>query len=73
MHLRLTSFFIDKCTLICHNQYEFRAKRTTYMALLNIMDQISIEMDIRKYSIRIFLELSKAFDTIDYNITPEET
>ena len=41
---------------------------TTYMALLNIMDQISIEMDNRKYSIGIFLDLSKAFDTIDYNI-----
>ena len=50
MHLRLMSFFIDKCNLICDNQYGFRAKHTTYMALLNIMDQISVEMDNRKYT-----------------------
>ena len=35
------------------------------MALLNIMDEISVEMDNRKYSIGIFLDLSKAFDTVD--------
>ena len=68
MHLTLTSFFIDKCNLICDNQYGFRAKHTTYMALLNIMDQISIEMDNRKYFIGIFLDLCKTFDTIDHNI-----
>ena len=39
-----------------------------YMALLNIMDEISVEMDYRKYSIGIFLDLSKAFDTVDHNI-----
>ena len=38
------------------------------MALLNIMDEISVEMDNRKYSIGIFLDLSKAFDTVDHNI-----
>ena len=61
MHLRLTSFFIYKCILICDNHYGFRAKHTTYMALLNYMDQISIEMDNRKYSIGKFLDLSKEF------------
>ena len=38
------------------------------MELLNIMDEISVEMENRKYSIGIFLDLSKAFDTIDHNI-----
>ena len=36
------------------------------MALINIMDEISVEMDNKKYSIGIFL--SKAFDTTDHNI-----
>ena len=53
------------CNLICDNQYGFRAKHNTYMALLNIMDEISVEMDNRKYSIGIFLDFYKAFDTID--------
>ena len=38
------------------------------MALLNIMDEISVEMNNRNYSIGIFLDLSKAFDTVDHNI-----
>ena len=38
------------------------------MALLNIIDQISTEIDNRRYSVGIFLDLSKAFDTIDHNI-----
>ena len=38
------------------------------MALLNIMGEISVEMDNRKYSIGICLDLSKAFDTVDHNI-----
>ena len=38
------------------------------MALLSIMDEISVEMDNRKYYIGIFLDLSKAFYTVDHNI-----
>ena len=38
------------------------------MALLNIMDKISIEMDNRKYFIEIVLDLSTTFATIDHNI-----
>ena len=66
MHFRLTSFFIDMCKLICDNQYGFRAKHTAYMVLPNIMNEISVEMDHRKYSIGIFLDLSKAIDTVDH-------
>ena len=66
IHFRLTPFFIDMCNLICDNQYGFRAKHTAYIALLNIMDEISVEIDNRKYSTGIFLDFSKAFDTIDF-------
>ena len=38
------------------------------MALLTILDQISQEMDGKKYSIGVLLDLSKAFDTIDHQI-----
>ena len=38
------------------------------MALLNIFDQISESVNVKKYSIGILLDLSKAFDTIDHRI-----
>ena len=38
------------------------------MALLEIVDCISAEMDNKKYSIGIVLHLARAFDTIDHNI-----
>ena len=38
------------------------------MALLNIIDQISAGIDDGKYTIGIFLALSKAFDMINHDI-----
>ena len=48
--------------------YGFRENHSTYMALLKILDQISQEIDNHKYSIGLFLDLSKAFDTTDHHI-----
>ena len=38
------------------------------MTLLIILDQISQAMNSNKYFIGVFLDLSKAFDTIDHQI-----
>ena len=38
------------------------------MALLKLIDKVSTEMDIQSYSMGIFLDLSKAFDTVDHKI-----
>ena len=43
-------------------------KITPHMALLAMLDQISQEIDNKKYSNGLFLDLSKAFDTIDHHI-----
>ena len=55
MHKRLISFLIDKCNVIKTNQYGFR-------------ENGSHEIDNKKYSFGLFLDLSKAFDTIDHHI-----
>ena len=68
MHKRLVSFLVDKCRVIITNQYEFRENHLTYMALFTMLDQISQEIDNKKYSIGLFLDLSKAFDTINHHI-----
>ena len=47
MHKRLMYFFVDKCNLLTEYQYGFREKHSTYMALLNIIDQISEFLDVK--------------------------
>ena len=44
----------------------FRKAHSTYMALLKLMEDISNELDNKNHSIGIFIDLSKAFDTIDH-------
>ena len=38
------------------------------MSLLDIQDKISKAMDNNEFSIGIFLDLAKAFDTVDHKI-----
>ena len=38
------------------------------MALLKLINKVSEEIDDKFYSVGIFLDLSKAFDTIDHSI-----
>ena len=64
---RLLSFF-EKKQLLIDNQYGFRPKHSTYMALLQMYDKISLAADKNEYSIGIFIDLSKAFDTLNHSI-----
>ena len=49
------------------NQYGFREKHST-LATLEIIDRIVQELDQSATPLSIYLDLSKAFDTIDHNI-----
>ena len=50
------------------NQYGFRPKHSTEYAALELIDRIINKMDKNEIPIDIFLDLSKAFDTIDHTI-----
>ena len=50
------------------NQYGFREKHSTELATLEIIDRIVQELDQSATPLNIYLDLSKAFDTIDHNI-----
>ena len=43
-------------------------KNMLHMALIDLVDTISSNFDEKKYTVGIFLDLSKAFDTIDHTI-----
>ena len=50
------------------NQVGFRKNYSTFLALMDLVDNISTNIDEGNYSIGFFLDLSKAFDTIDHTI-----
>jgi hypothetical protein len=60
--------FIQKKAILFQNQFGFRAKYSTDHAVLTIIDKIQTAIDQRDYSCGIFLDLSKAFDTVDHEI-----
>ena len=68
MHKRLMSFLVNKHNLLSENQFGFRENYSTHMALINVIDQISKSMDEKQFCSGLFLDLSKAFDTIDHDI-----
>ena len=60
--------FIEKNKLLSTNQYGFRKGRSTEHAIIELVDKITKAIDQGKYTIGIFLDLSKAFDTINHKI-----
>ena len=54
--------------IINDSQFGFRAKHNTTHALLTCIGNISHAIDQRLHTIGIFLDLSKAFDTINHDI-----
>ena len=64
---QLSSYF-NEAKLFFDNQYGFRPKHSTEFAALELVDRIINHMDKYEVPINIFLDLTKAFDTIDHNI-----
>ena len=54
--------------LIEKSQYGFRKNHSTEHAALKFVDRTALEMDHNKFPIAVFLDLSKAFDTLDHKI-----
>jgi hypothetical protein len=49
-------------------QYGFRESHSTELAVLEIIDRISHSMDQGNIPLNVYIDLSKAFDTIDHTI-----
>ena len=60
--------FLEKNKILFENQYGFRAKHSTDHAILCIIDKIQKAIDDRSYSCGIFLDFTKAFDTVNHQI-----
>jgi len=64
---RLTNY-LTKCSILYKHQYGFRSNHSTSLAILEMIDKITDAMDQNKFSIGVFIDLSKAFDTINDKI-----
>ena len=65
MFLQLSSYFIEN-NLFHDGQYGFREKHSTELATMELMDRVISALDDKDLPISIFMDLSKAFDTLDH-------
>ena len=67
MYNRLITF-LDKNQVLFNGQFGFRSNHSTLHAILLIADKIQKAIERKQYSCGIFLDLSKAFDTVNHTI-----
>ena len=67
IHKRLYNF-LDRYNLLHNSQFGFRNKYSSYMAVLEAYNKIVSNLDKGKHTLGLFLDLSKAFDTISHSI-----
>ena len=60
--------YLNKYEILFSYQFGFRKWHSTYMSLMILMDNLIKSLDIGDCVIGIFLDFSKAFDTVDHAI-----
>lgn len=60
-HLNINNILYNK-------QYGFRKNHSTIHAIIDLLDNISQSIDQNKFTIGVFIDFSKAFDTVNHNI-----
>jgi retron-type reverse transcriptase len=60
--------YLDQQEIIYKGQYGFRPKHSTIDAITEFIDKVSKAIENKEMCLGVFLDLSKAFDTIDHDI-----
>ncbi|XP_057289791.1 uncharacterized protein LOC130612454 [Hydractinia symbiolongicarpus] len=64
--------FLTANNILYDNQFGFQAGHSTDHAIVKLVNEISKAFDENKYMLGIFINLSKAFDTVDHKILLEK-
>ena len=67
VHNRLYDYFA-KFNLLNESQFGFRKNHSTYMPLLLLQSAVSEAIDVGEVVLALFLDLQKAFDTVNHQI-----
>ena len=67
LHKRVSDY-LEKFKLLYKYQYGFRKGHSTIQAITELADNIKLSMDDNRLTCGIFVDLSKAFDTVNHNI-----
>jgi len=60
--------YLTANNILSAHQFGFRKNHSTSLALINVIDEIYKHLDNHQKIIGIYLDLQKAFDTIDHEI-----
>ena len=53
-------------------QYGFRKQMSTSLAIIELVEEISNSLDKHEATVGVFIDLKKAFDTVDHSILIEK-
>ena len=67
MHSRLYKF-LDICDVLYPPQFRFREKYCTDHALISLTEKIKTNIDNKRIGCSVFIDLKKAFDTVNHLI-----
>ena len=60
--------YIDEFKILGENQFGFRNRRSTFDALVNVVENVRLEKEKGNNSTTIFLDLKKAFDIVNHSL-----